>query len=58
NMKDAKNRGYMIDQLKTEFGGRNLRIITLADVESYQSRLLASGLAPATVNRRVVCLIR
>lgn len=30
--------------------------ITLADVESYQARLLASGLKPATVNRRIACL--
>ncbi|MEI6306399.1 MAG: site-specific integrase, partial [Deltaproteobacteria bacterium] len=56
NMRDAKNRGYMIDQLKVEFGGRILRSITLADVESYQSRLLSSGLASATVNRRIACL--
>lgn len=56
NMRDAKNRAYMIDQLKSEFGGRVLRSITLADVESYQSRLLASGLKPATVNRRIACL--
>ena len=56
NMRDAKNRGYMIDQLKEEFGGRTLRSISLVDVESYQSRLLSSGLAPATVNRRIACL--
>jgi len=56
NMRDAKNRGYMIDQLKAEFGGRTLRSISLADVESYQSRLLASDLKPATVNRRIACL--
>lgn len=56
NNRDAKNRNYMIDQLKEEFGGRLLRNITLADVESYQSRLLNSGLQAATVNRRIACL--
>lgn len=56
NLRDAKNRGYMIDQLKSEFGGKPISNISLAGVESFQSRLLASGLRPATVNRRISCL--
>lgn len=56
NNRDAKNRNYMIDQLKAEFGKRLLKSISLADLESYQSRLLNSGLQAATVNRRIACL--
>jgi len=56
NQKDYKNKSYLIDQLKSEFIGKTMRQITLLEVEEYQSRMQATDLKPATVNRRIACL--
>ncbi len=50
------NKRYLIAQLVEAFGPIPLSALTVRLVETYQSRLLAAGKAPATVNRRLATL--
>jgi hypothetical protein len=47
---------YFISNLAAFFGRCHVKGITVRMVEEYQSRMLAGGKAPATVNRHVACL--
>lgn len=51
NQRSYKTKKNFIDNLKKEFGSLRLQNFSLSLLESYQSRRLAEGRKPATVNR-------
>ncbi|GFO61679.1 integrase [Geomonas silvestris] len=51
-----RNKKSIIKMAEDEFGNLPLKHFTLAFLESYQAKLLASELSEATVNRRICCI--
>lgn len=56
NQRGYRNKKSIIKFFEEEFGNLPLKHFSLEYVERYQSKLIASGLAEATVNRRLSCL--
>ena len=56
NQRSYKTKKNFIDNLKKDFGGLRLQNFSLSLLEAYQSRRLAEGRKPATVNRYLATL--
>lgn len=50
------SKKYFISNLQESFGMCHVKGITVRLVEKYQSKMLAAGKLPATVNRHIACL--
>lgn len=56
DLKEIKNRKNLVALIIKTFGDHTLNVINPRLVESWQADMVKSGLSPATVNRRVICL--